>query len=148
MSKKPLVEIGWRELVSIPELTKHKIKAKVDTGARTSALHVTNLELVPRGASVYAHFKIHPMQDSATPAIKCSAKLIEKRKIRSSTGQYTIRPVIALNLKIGEEIFETEVTLVNRDLMGFRMLLGRQALKNRFTVNVARSFRTSKKKKK
>ncbi len=148
MNKKPLIEVGWREEVLIPELTKHKIKAKVDTGARTSALHVTNLELIPRGTKTYAHFKIHPMQDSSTPAIKCVAKVLEQRKIRSSTGHASIRPVISLELKVGSETFETEVTLVNRDLMGFRMLLGRKALKGRFTVNVAKSFRTSKKLKK
>lgn len=138
--KKAPLEIGWREEVTLPQFTKRKIKAKVDTGARTSALHVTNLEIVKKGRSRIAKFTVHPEQDSAKPAFKCQAKVIEVRKIKSSTGHATFRPVIETEVVLGGVRFVTELTLVNRELMGFRMLLGRKALRKRFVVNVAKSY--------
>lgn len=146
MRKKVLFEIGWREEVSIPELSRYKIKAKVDTGARTSALHVTGLKITKKGKYEYASFVIHPKQDSSQPAIKCEKRILEKRNIKSSSGHISLRPVIEVEIKMGEHIFKTEITLVNRDLMGFRMLLGRKTLKGMFVVNVARSFMLSPKK--
>lgn len=140
MVKKKLKQIGWREEIQLPDLTKHKIKAKVDTGARTSALHATELSIKKVGRYEYAHFKIHPNQDSAKPTISCKVKIHSKRKVRSSSGHVSLRPVILLDLKVGDDIFETEFTLVNRDLMGFRMLIGRKALKGRYLVNSGRSF--------
>ena len=139
-ARKTALEIGWREEVVLPQFTRRKIKVKVDTGARTSALHVTNLEIINRGRSKIAKFTVHPEQDSSKPAYKCEAKVIEVRKIKSSTGHATLRPVIETEVVLGGESFVTELPLVNRELMGFRMLLGRKALKKRFVVNVAKSY--------
>ncbi len=145
--KKLLLEIGWREEVLIPELADQQIKVKIDTGARTSALHVTDLVISRQGKTDYATFKIHPNQNSSHPAIKCKKPILEQRNIKSSSGHISLRPVISVQLRLGEHEFKTEVTLVNRDLMGFRMLLGRKALKSRFTVNVGKSFVHANKKK-
>jgi hypothetical protein len=141
-----LTEIGWREKIQIPVFTNRKIKAKIDTGARTSALHVTNIKYFKKGRSQWVQFKVHPEQDSAKPAFLCESKVLEIRKIKSSTGHVTERPVIKVEMKLGTETFESELTLVNRDMMGFRMLLGRKALKNRFVVNVAKSYMGRKQK--
>ncbi len=145
MVKKILTEIGWREDVALPALCPRKIKVKVDTGARTSALHVSNIEFFKRKRTEYVRFKVHPDQNSSKPAYEREARLVDSRKIKSSTGHETIRPVIETELVLGEHRFTTEVTLVNRDLMGFRMLLGRQALRGRFVVNVSKSYMTRKK---
>ena len=143
--KKQLIEIGWRELARLLDITRHPIKVKIDTGARTSALHATELSFYKRGRTEYVKFKVHPNQDSSRPSISVNTQVEEFRNVKSSTGHVTRRPVISVRLKMGEIEFETEVTLVNRDLMGFRMLLGRTALKNRFLVNVGKSFLLTKK---
>ena len=134
--------IGWREWVSLPELGVKWIKAKIDTGARTSALHVSHIHRVD--GNNHLEFKIHPMQKRAHPVVIASSDLIEERHIKSSNGETSLRPVIQTNLKIGDEIFPIELTLVNRDLMGFRMLLGREAIRGRFLVDSGRSFLTGK----
>lgn len=139
-SKNALGVIGWREEVQIPELTSRKIKVKIDTGARTSALHVTNIKFFKKGRSQYVSYKVHPEQDSAKPAFACESKVKDIRKIKSSTGHVTERPVIEVAIRLGKDLFVTELTLVNRDMMGFRMLLGRKALKNRFVVDVSKSY--------
>lgn len=136
--KEPLSAIGWREWVSFPELKIKTIKAKIDTGARTSSLHVTNLRRVKN--SNFVKFKIHPVQRESLPVIDSSAEIIDERTVTSSNGVSTVRPVIKTKLKIGKRVFSIELTLVNRDLMGFRLLLGRTAIKNRFLVNPGKSF--------
>lgn len=141
-------EIGWCEWVSLPELGIEKIKVKVDTGAKTSALHVSHVSLEKVGKKQYVTFKIHPLQRSHTPEIVGRARLLEYRNVKSSVGNTTLRPVIETQIKIGNETHTIEVTLVNRDMMGFRMLLGRQAMKQRYLVNPSRTFMTRKKKKK
>ncbi len=138
MKKKVLKTIGWREWVSFPELKVKTIKAKIDTGARTSSLHVTNLKMV-EGTNI-VKFKIHPVQRESHPVINASAEVIDERSVTSSNGISTIRPVIKTKLKIGKKIFKIELTLVNRDLMGFRLLLGRTAIKNRYLVHSGKSF--------
>lgn len=135
---KELDTIGWREWVSFPELKIKTIKAKVDTGARTSALHVSNIKVLRRSNKVT--FTIHPVQRQRNPVINTTAVLVGERSVRSSNGDITVRPVIKTKLKIGKRLFFIEVTLVNRDLMGFRLLLGRSAMKNRFLVNSGQSF--------
>ncbi|PIT99259.1 MAG: ATP-dependent zinc protease [Bdellovibrionales bacterium CG10_big_fil_rev_8_21_14_0_10_45_34] len=131
---------GWREWVYLPTLIGLPIKAKVDTGARTSALHASEIKWIGKGRSREVEFKILPTQHSRKGEKKVRAKVIDVRKIKSSSGHETMRPVIRIPIQIGPVLFESEVTLVNRDLMGFRMLLGRQALRKRFLVNTARSY--------
>lgn len=140
---KNLEIIGWREWVGFPELKIKTIKAKIDTGARTSALHVSNIHILKRTNTV--KFTIHPVQRSNQPVINATASLVGERLIRSSNGESTIRPVIETRLKIGKKVYSIELTLVNRDLMGFRLLLGRSALKDHYLVNSGRSFLLEKK---
>ena len=136
--KEALDKIGWREWVSFPDLGVKTIKAKIDTGARTSALHVSHIRIV-KGTDI-VKFKIHPVQRRARPVVEASAKLIGQREIRSSNGEISERIVIETKIKIGKKIFPIELSLVNRDLMGFRLLLGRSALKNHFIVDPGKSF--------
>lgn len=141
---KPLV--GWREELSIPALGVKKIRAKVDTGARTSALHVTDLKLKKRGKTLFAYFKIHPKQKSKFPIIETKSKVIEFRRVTSSNGISSERPVIMVEIVLGQVKTPIELTLVNRDMMGFRMLLGRTAIKGKYYVDPGKSFLQSKKK--
>ncbi len=141
--EKTLDIIGWREWVSFPELGIKKIKAKMDTGARTSALHVSHIRVV-KGSNI-VKFKIHPVQRRARPMIEASAVMISRREIKSSNGELSVRPVIKTKIKIGEKVFPIELSLVNRDLMGFRLLLGRSALKNNYIVDSGKSFLLLKK---
>ncbi|QPJ62911.1 MAG: ATP-dependent zinc protease [Candidatus Nitronauta litoralis] len=141
--KNKLDEIGWREWVSFPELKIKTIKAKIDTGARTSALHVSNIKIRKKTNTV--SFTIHPVQRQRLPVQNTKGKLVGERAIKSSNGETTIRPVVKTKLKIGKRLYFIELTLVNRDLMGFRLLLGRSALKKRFLVNPGQSFLLDKK---
>ncbi len=132
--------LGWREFISIPELSIKEIKAKLDSGARTSALHVTNLKIIKRGQTQFADFTVHPNQHSTNPEIHTRHKISSFRVIKSSNGSSTKRPVIKANIMIGLEKKEIEITLVNRDLMGFRMLLGRTALRPDCIIDPGRSY--------
>jgi len=130
-------------MVFFPELTDIPIKAKVDTGARTTALHAFNVEKKREKGKVWVYFDIHPIQKSARPTKRVKAKFIEERTIKSSVGTETVRPVVDLEIDIGGKRFRTEVTLVNRDMMGFRLLIGRQTLMNgKYLVDVSHSFLT------
>lgn len=132
--------IGWREWVALPELGIKEIKAKIDTGARSSALHAFDLEEFTRKGKPWVRFVVHPVQRSPHPEIECSAPLVDRRLVRSSGGRTTLRPVIHTPVALGGSVWPIEITLVNRDVMGFRMLLGRQAVRGRFLVNPGRSF--------
>lgn len=137
--------IGWREYIDLPTLKAKGIKVKVDTGATTSALHAEDIFIFNEGEKKKVIFTIYPKQKNKLKKVHAKAELIEMRKIRSSTGHLTDRPVIRTMIKIGDEDpFEIDITLVNRDIMGFRMLLGRTALKKRFLVHPGKSFLVSK----
>lgn len=129
--------IGWREWVSLPGLGIKRVKAKVDTGARSSSLHAFDVEVLPRGR---VEFKVHPIQDDSKTTIVCQAPLHDQRLVRSSDGRAQLRPVIRVEMEALGEIWEIDVTLTSRDLMGFRMLLGREAIRGRFLVDPGRSF--------
>jgi hypothetical protein len=137
--------VGWREWVFLSDFSKQKIKAKIDTGARTSALHAEDIEIFKRGNKKWVRFKILPIQKSKDKVKVVEAEMLDSRMVRSSVGTETIRPVIATNIQIGSYIYPIELTLVNRDIMGFRMLIGRQALKERFIVDPGDSFVQSRK---
>lgn len=138
--KRQKVIIGWREWVGLPDLGVPSIKAKIDTGARTSALHAHNLVEEDRGDGLWARFVVQPVQRRRFPAIACRARIVEHRRILSSNGQSERRPIIRTRLQIGPAVYEIELTLTNRDQMGFRMLIGRQALRRRFVVDPALSY--------
>lgn len=148
LKKKELKVIGWREWVALPDMGIKKIKAKVDTGARTSSLHAFDLKIYTRGGQDFVKFKIHPEQRNAKGEKEFSTKVIEYRKVKSSNGQTEQRPVILTTFKLFGEEWESEITLTNRDEMGFRMLLGRESLKNRFLIHSGRSFLGEKAKQK
>jgi hypothetical protein len=124
--------------VAFPEIDVPAIKAKVDTGARTSALHAHRLR-VSKDEST-ARFEVHPVQRKKTPAIPVELPIAGFRRIRSSNGQQQRRPVVLTQVEAGGERWEIEVTLTSRDAMGFRLLLGRSAIAGRFVVDVSKSY--------
>ena len=137
---KQLPIIGWREYLSLPELKITKIKAKIDTGARTSALHAFDVKLEKQDQQTWVKFKVHPLQKDSKTTIECIAPLLEHRNVTNSGGHTQKRPVIITPVKLGEYQWNIELTLTNRDVMGFRMLLGRQAVKKKFLVDPNHSY--------
>jgi hypothetical protein len=138
---KPLV--GWREWVGLPDLGVAAVKAKVDTGARSSSLHAWDVveEAADTAGVTIVRFRIHPLQDDDEHVVEAAATLVEHRDVRSSNGDVELRPVIRTRVALrGADAYEIELTLARRDEMGFRMLLGRSALKRRFAVDPGRSF--------
>lgn len=132
--------IGWREWIAIPGLGVPRIKVKVDTGARTSALHAFDLERFERDGRPMVRFEAHPLQRDTSVRIPVEAELVERRRVRSSSGDRTLRPVVRTEIELMDQRWEIELTLIRRDPMGFRMLLGRQAVRGRFLVDPGRSF--------
>lgn len=139
-TKTALATIGWREWISLPELGIPCIKAKIDTGARTSALHAYFVEPHYKNKVLHVRFGIHPHQGDSETAIVCDAIVLEERKVTDSGGHVENRFVIETIITIGEISRKVEMTLTNRDTMKFRMLLGRTALNNLFCVNPAASY--------
>ncbi len=146
--KLPLPVIGWREWVGLPDLGVKTIKAKVDTGARSSSLHAYDLEEFERGGGMYVRFKIHPVQRKNDRVVETEAEVLENRSVRSSSGKAALRPVIVTHVALLGQIWPIELTLANRDAMGFRMLLGREAFRGRFFVDAGKSYYGGKPKRK
>jgi len=142
-----LLTFGWREWVSLPELGISQIKAKIDTGARTSALHAFEVSPFSENGRERVEFRLHPVQKDNTTVVTCKADVLDKRVITDSGGHKEERFVIRTMLKIGSHRWPIEVTLTARDDMLFRMLIGRTAMKARALVNPARSYVVGKKKK-
>jgi hypothetical protein len=140
--------IGWREWVSLPELGIDHIKAKIDTGARTSALHAFSLKPFTENGKKKIRFDIHPFQHNTEITITCVADIVDKRLVTDSGGHKEERYVVQTPIIIAGQAWSIEITLTERENMLFRMLLGRSALRKRFIVNPARSFVTSKARKK
>lgn len=142
-----LLTFGWREWVGLPELGIARIKAKVDTGARTSALHAFEVRPFTEDGVERVEFRIHPVQKDNDTVISCQADILDQRKVTDSGGHSEVRFVIRTELHVGQYHWPIEATLTARDDMLFRMLLGRTALKGRAQVNPARSYVVGKKKK-
>lgn len=136
----PLTSIGWREWVELPDLGVPAIKAKIDTGARTSAVHAFDIEILPEDGVEIVHFQIHPLQHRGAAPISASAPLVGWRRVRSSSGHETQRPLIRTTLAWLDRRWPIDLTLTSRDEMGFRMLLGRRALRGQVLVDPGRSF--------
>ena len=132
--------IGWREWVGLPDLGVKHIKAKVDTGARSSSLHAFDLEEFERDDEQWVSFKIYPAQRRVKRVIEAEAKILEYRSVRSSSGKASLRPVIVTDVALLGLVWQVELTLANRDQMGFRMLLGREAIRRRFLVDSGNSY--------
>jgi len=138
--------IGWREWVALPEFGVPSIKVKVDTGARTSSLHAFDLEEVRRGGRDYVRFKIHPEQRNSRHEVEVEARVHDWRNVKPSSGHVERRPVIETSLQLMGVTWDVELTLTRRDEMGFRMLLGRQALRRRFVVDPGISYQNGRRK--
>ncbi len=132
--------VGWREWVALPDIGVARVKAKVDTGALTSALHAFDIRRFRRGNQRVVKFKVHPLQRSTGRMIQVVAPLLDRRRVKSSSGHETLRAVIRTQVLILGRLWEIDLSLVSRLDMGFRLLLGREALRGRFVVDPARSF--------
>lgn len=139
-----LGRLGWREWVSLPGLGIPWIKAKLDTGARTSSLHAEEIELFRSRGRRMARFLVHPLQGHREVLLRCEAPVVDVRTVKDSGGHEESRPVVLTSLEISSVRWEAEVTLTSRDTMLFRMLLGRTGLRGRFLVDSGRSFLSGK----
>jgi hypothetical protein len=140
MTRRVLTRIGWREWLSLPELGIERIKAKIDTGARSSTLHAAELEIVEKSQIPWVQFVIWPTQGTRQGAMRLEHPVFDFRTVRSSNGVESHRPVIVTSVNLGGKTFPIELTLVDRDSMDFRMLLGRTAVRRRFLVHPGRSY--------
>lgn len=139
-----LIPLGWREWVALPDLGIAHIKAKVDTGARTSALHAFFVEPYYKDKEQRVRFSVHPHQHDSIRERLCDAAVLEERQVTDSGGHTESRFVIETTVVIGHISRQIEMTLTNRDTMKFRMLLGRTALNGLFSVNPSASYQLGK----
>ena len=132
--------VGWREWVGLPGVGVPWIKAKVDTGARTSSLHAFDIVEFRRKRKHFVRFGVHPWQDTDEDAVVVEFPIHDRRAVRSSSGHTEVRIVVLLEVVLRGHAVTSEVTLTNRDEMGFRMLIGREALRQGFVVDASKSF--------
>ncbi|MEE4601087.1 MAG: ATP-dependent zinc protease [Desulfobacteraceae bacterium] len=144
MKQKKMV-IGWREWLALPDLGIQAIKAKVDTGARTSALHTFGLEPFEKDGTLKVKFTVHPLQRRNDIEVCCVADVVDRRRVTSSDGQNEKRYVIQTIVALGDIRWPIELTLTNRRSMRFRMLLGRAAVTGPLLVDPAKSYLTGRK---
>lgn len=132
--------IGWREWVALPDLGIKTVKVKVDSGARSSALHAFDVKTFDREGVQWVRFTVHPIQRSNDKIVVVEAKIHDYRSVRSSSGVAKMRPVIVTDIELLGSRWPVELTLASRDNMGFRMLLGREAIRGRFLVDSGKSY--------
>ena len=134
--------IGWREWIYLPKYGDFAIKAKVDTGARTSALHATQIKEYDKNGKILVSFRLH----QSSKHIDITTQLIKYLKITSSFGNSEIRPLIRLKIRLGERSWFTEVTLTKRTRMTYPMLIGRNTLMKKYLIHSHKSYLTGKNK--
>ena len=132
--------IGCEEWCAFPDLGIPSIKARVDSGAKTSSIHAFNVQKFRRQGETWVSFEVHPLQNNRRTVVRCERPIVDKRVVKSSSGISETRYVILATLKMGDQAWEIELTLANRDSMGYRMLLGREAMSGRMLVDPALSF--------
>ncbi len=135
---------GWREWASLPGLGIGAIKAKLDTGAKTSALHAWDLDAYEVDGRPWVRFCVHPLHRADGSVARCSAPLCDRRWVTNSGGTSERRYVISTHLRIGAESWPIELTLTNREQMGFRLLIGREAMRGHLIVDPNSSYRAGK----
>ena len=140
--------LGWREWLGFPDLGIAQIKAKVDTGARTSCLHAYYVKPFERDGATWVRFGIHPQQNDTNEEVHCEAPVKDRRTVRDSGGHEEYRYVIETPIAIGKERRLAEVTLTDRDTMKFRVLLGRTAIRGQYLVDAGCSYLQGKRKRK
>ncbi len=135
-----MIKIGWREWVALPDLGIHAVKAKIDTGARTSALHAVDIERFIKDGEDWISFLTYPRQRDTSNAIRCEARVFDDRIVRDSGGHEALRPTIFTHINMGGTIWPIEMTLANRERMRFRMLIGRTTMADRCLIDPSQSF--------
>lgn len=133
--------MGWREWLGMPDFGITGIKAKVDTGAASSSLHAFRMERFAADGVDMVRFEIHPRQRSRQGTVTVEAQVVDERPVRNPGGRREVRPVIETTLRWSDVEWLAQINLTRRDEMGFRMLLGRKAMRGRFVVDPATSFR-------
>ena len=137
---KDKILIGSEEWCSFPSLGIPAIKARVDSGAKTSSIHAFNIQSFRRGGMLWVSFEVHPIQNNRRAVVRCERPVIDKRKVKSSSGVAETRYVVQVPMKVADQTWDVELTLANRDSMGYRMLLGREAMSGRMVVDPSASF--------
>lgn len=135
-----LVTLGWREKIALPQLNLNRLRAKVDTGAKTSSLHTFFAEYFDEAGVRKVRFGVHPKQGNTNVEVICEATVVDERNVKNSGGQIELRPVIKTLIVLGSIRQSIEITLTSRDDMKYRMLLGRSALEGHFIVNPEKSY--------
>ncbi len=136
------ITVGWREWVALPDIEIPAIKVKIDTGARTSCLHTAHYEIFQKGSEDWVRFTVHPIKGRDEIENYVEARVSDYRIVKDSGGHQEKRPFIKTLLNIGNDAWDIEVSLSNREGMKFRMLLGRTGLRNRTLVDCAGSYLT------
>ena len=139
-----IIKLGWREWVALPDLGLPAIKVKVDSGAKTSALHAFYTDKYKLDSVDMVKFRIHPIQKNYNFEVECHAPVLDYREVSDSGGHKEMRYVIESNMCIGDHSWPIELTLTNRDTMRFRMLLGRRALASRAIIEPGASYLNGK----
>jgi len=134
------IVVGSEEWCALPQLNIPAIKVRVDSGAKTSALHAVNIIPFKKDGDPWVRYEVHPIQNEGKTTIYCESPVMDKRKVKSSSGYGEIRYVIKTVLAIAKSSWEIEITLTNRDSMGYRMLLGRQAMAGKMMVDPEAAF--------
>lgn len=132
--------IGSEEWCAFPGLGIPAVKARIDSGAKTSSIHAFNIQKIRRNGESWISFEVHPLQGDRRTVIRCEQPILDKRLVKSSSGIAETRYVVAAKIKVGDVSWDIEITLANRDSMGYRMLLGREAMSGRMLVDPSLSF--------